>query len=58
MRYVEAQEITDRQIRFRRHGQISMLVVELIHDNRHRALAEQFIEQLPRAAQEQERLRP
>jgi F-type H+-transporting ATPase subunit b len=34
------------------------LIGEKLDDNRHRALAEQFIEQLPRAAQEQERLRP
>src|ERR1700726_915704 len=31
MRYVEAQKITDRQIRLRRYGQVTMLVVELVH---------------------------
>src|SRR6266704_563995 len=32
MRYVEAQKITDRQIRFPRHGQATMLVVEFVND--------------------------
>src|SRR4030088_2303569 len=32
MRYVEAQKITHGQIRFRRYGQITMLVVELDDD--------------------------
>src|ERR1700730_13990194 len=32
MRYVETQKITYRQIRFRRHGQVTMLVVEFDDD--------------------------
>src|SRR5882757_8457704 len=32
MRYLEAQQIADRQIRSRRHGQVSMLVVEFVDD--------------------------
>src|SRR5580692_9904519 len=32
MRYVEAQEITDRQVRSSRDAQVSMLVVELVDD--------------------------
>jgi hypothetical protein len=32
MRYREAQQIADRQIRSRRHGQVNMLVVEFGYD--------------------------